>query len=315
MNRLMIALVSSSLLLAAIAPAASAAPEHHSPKPAYKVKVVKTRRGRVRRRVVTTSPAPPTTVKTTKVVYHRPPPRRVVRKKTVVVYEPAPPPVVVVEEKVVVARPAPRATTVVRSAPVVSTEPAWADEPLALGLRIGGASIEGDKVGLSHAENPGLGGVGVHLRTRFDDHWGLELSLDALGGSGEGFEQTTVPVMGALTYHLWPSSRIQPYGLAGAGVHFSQLDYLGGQFRSNTTELAGQVGAGLEIFLTEHLSLEGDIRGQSILKNLDSHAEVRQDCLEQVGAMSGFCDGIHAARPDDKLNMGVLFQAGINLYF
>lgn len=232
------------------------------------------------------------------------------------VWRPAPPPVVVYSSPapVVVSRPVVVSEpTVVREA---APEPAPYDpDPLALGVRVSGVSLSGEKVGLSHAENPTMGGLGAHLRTRFDDHLGLEIAVDLLGGSGSGFEQTTVPVMGSLTYHLFPGARIQPYALAGAGVHFTTLEYLDGKFDYHLTEFAGQAGGGLEVFLTKDLSIQGDLRAQTVFRNVDTHAEVRQDCLEAVGSMSGFCDGIHQADPGDKLELGMMFQAGLNFYF
>ena len=44
-------------------------------------------------------------------------------------------------------------------------------------------------------------------------------------------------------------------------------------------------------------------------------AQIRDDCLHNVGTMTGFCDGINRADPEDKLNVGVQFQLGANLYF
>ena len=121
--------------------------------------------------------------------------------------------------------------------------------------------------------------------------------------------------MASLTYHFFEKSRIQPYVLAGAGVHFTQMDYLEGRYAIDTVELAGQLGAGLEIFLTRDISLQADLRGQTIFKNLDEQAKIRDDCVTQIGDMSGFCDRIHGADPNDKMNLGLTFQVGANYYF
>lgn len=202
---------------------------------------------------------------------------------------------------------------VTRPAPVVRAEPE--EQRLAIGVRVTGAGVEGAKAGLSDEENGAMGGIGIQLRSRLDEHLGIELSIDALGTSGEDFEQQTIPIMASLTYHLFPESRLQPYALAGAGVQFTSLDYLGGQYAIETTELAGQIGAGLELFLTRDLSINADIRAQSVFKNLDSQAKIQEDCLQSIGGMSGFCDGIHEADPNDKINLGAQFSLGLNLHF
>ena len=223
-----------------------------------------------------------------------------------------PPAVVVVEEPV---------RTVVRR-----TEPARAiprsEAPshrtlTGIGLRVSGATVAGEKVGLSTAENPAMGGIGIQFRTRFGDRQalGIELAADIITGSGSNFEQRTIPVMASLTYNFFPTSRLQPYVLAGAGVHFTRLSYLGGQYDIDLTELAGQLGAGLEIFLTKNLAINADIRAQTIFKNLDTKEKIRTDCLHQVGGLTGFCDNIHSADPNDKVNLGVQLQAGVSWYF
>ncbi|PIE21005.1 MAG: hypothetical protein CSA66_00195 [Proteobacteria bacterium] len=236
------------------------------------------------------------------------------RRAPVVVVTPPPPPVVVVEP------PPPRRVVVRRSEPAVVARPAPAPEPeqrtlLGVNVRLSGASLEGEKVGLSSAENPTMGGAGVALKARFDESFGFELSVDGLGSDGEQVDQTTVPVMGSLTYHLFPNSRVQPYGLVGAGVHFTRLSYLDGRYNHDITEFAGQIGAGVEVFLTEHLAISADLRAQTVFKDLDTQAKIRTDCLNQVGSMTGFCDNIHDADPGDKVNLGVQFQAGATWYF
>lgn len=236
------------------------------------------------------------------------------RRRPVVVVTPAPPPVLIVEEppvRTIVRRPAEPARAVPR-------KKAREHRTLSgIGLRLSGATVEGEKVGLSTAENPAMGGIGVQFRTRFGERQslGLELAADVISGSGDNFDQRTIPVMASLTYHLLPNSRIQPYGIAGVGVHFTRLEYLDGQYNIDLTELAGQLGAGVEIFLTKNISINADIRAQTIFKNLDTQEKIRTDCLHQVGSLTGFCDNIHSADPEDKVNLGVQLQAGATWYF
>ena len=75
------------------------------------------------------------------------------------------------------------------------------------------------------------------------------------------------------------------------------------------------MGVGAELFITKWLSLAADLRFQTVFKNIDTQARIRQDCLRNVGEMTGFCNGIQSADPDDKLNVGLSFQLGANIYF
>lgn len=249
-------------------------------------------------------------------------------RRPVVVFAPVPvvpPPVVYVEPpppptRVIVRdRPAP---VVVQPAPTVIAEPPKKQEPetrdlLGVGVHVTGASLAGEKVGISTAENPAMGGLGLQLRGRFSDDLGLELSADFLEGSdAEGnLTQSTIPVMAALTWHILPNMRFQPYLLAGAGVHFTRLEYFGGDYNIDITELAGQLGGGLEVFITENLAVHADIRAQTVFKNLDTKEKIAQDCEHQVGSQTGFCDNIHFTDASDKVDLGFQLQAGVSWYF
>jgi len=189
------------------------------------------------------------------------------------------------------------------------------EQLLGVGLRASTSSLGGVKLGLDSSENPVMGGAGIILKAKLDRNWGLELSLDAMTGIGDDFSQTTVPVMGSITYNLLPESRIQPYVLAGLGANLTTLEYMDGKFRYNMAEFAGQVGAGLEIFLTPTLSIQGDLRAQTVIKNLETQSEIRDDCLTTVGSKTGFCSGINDATVNDKINLGVTAHVGANIYF
>ncbi len=252
--------------------------------------------------------------------------KRVVKK---VIYRPAPPTTVVVTEPapvvetivvtpqpqpVVVHTPAPTVTRRVRVAPRPRTFPRDS-ESISIGLRGSGLALEGTKLGVSSDENMVMGGAGAVLRGRFGKHFGAELTVDVVGGSNDQVAQMSVPVMAALTYHFLPHSRFQPYLAGGAGVHFTQLDYLGGTYRHELVEAAAQLGVGVELFLTDDISLTGDVRGTAVFKNIDSQAQVRQDCLSQIGGMSGFCDGLNTVNPNDKVDVGAQFHLGANIHF
>lgn len=248
----------------------------------------------------------------------------------VVVYEPVPRRVVVVREEPppVVVRQSPPPVVARAPAPVEAVEtyqappPAPAHKPyerdfLGVGLHIAGATVEGQKVGLSTAENPGMGGIGINLRGRFSESLGLELSADFLSGSADSgdLKQSTIPLMAGLTWHILPTSRLQPYLIAGLGVHFTRLEYFGGDYNIDLTELAGQLGGGIEFFLTENLALTADIRAMTVFKNLDTKEKIATDCVRTVGTQSGFCDNIHFTGAEDKVDLGVQLRAGVSWYF
>lgn len=237
----------------------------------------------------------------------------------IVYVEPPPPRTVIVRERVQEYR---EPEQVAEAPPAVIQQPARRKKQpgrdfLGLGLHASGATVEGQKVGISTAENPGMGGVGIHLRGRFSDSLGLELTADFLEGSDEDGDltQSMIPLMANVTWHLFPTKRIQPYLLGGVGVHFTRLEYFGGDYAIDVTELAGQLGAGLEVFITKHLAIHADIRAQTIFKNLDTEEKIAQDCERQVGNQTGFCDNIHFTNADDKVDIGVQLQAGVSWYF
>lgn len=242
----------------------------------------------------------------------------------VVVYEPAPRRVVVVREappeEYVARAPARKAPVeeVVAPAPAAVPEPSpYERDFLGVGVHFVGAAVEGEKVGLSTAENPSMAGAGVQIRGRFSDSFGLELSADFLGGSASSgdLEQTTVPLMAGLTWHPLPTSRLQPYAIAGVGVHLTRLSYFGGDYNIDLAELAGQLGGGLEFFITENIALNADIRAMTVFKNLDTKEKIATDCVRSVGNQSGFCDNIHFTGAEDKVDIGVQLRAGVLWYF
>lgn len=241
----------------------------------------------------------------------------------VIVYEPAPRRVVVVrEEPEVIVHEAPPTVAYAPVEPVetVSAPPAaspYARDFLGVGVHLMGATVEGQKLGLSSAENPGMAGVGVTLRGRFSDSLGLELSADFLSGSGDSGDltQSTIPLMAGITWHPMPTSRLQPYLIAGVGVHFTRLEYFGGDYNIDLTELAGQLGGGLEFFLTENIALSADLRAMTVFKNLDTKEKIATDCVRSVGTQSGFCDNIHFTGAEDKVDLGFQFKAGVSYYF
>lgn len=235
--------------------------------------------------------------------------RRYHRARPVVVLPPPPPPVII--------RPAP---VVVRPAPppvIVEVEPEPEDRfnYLSIGARVTGLGMEGHKLHLSDLENPVMGGAGVQLRSRFDDYFGIELAADFLGGSTEDFTQFQVPITLSVLFYPFPNSRIQPYLLAGGGVQFTQLDYFGGEFEYNLTEVVGQLGVGVDLWLTDRLALNADVRFLGAYKNLGSRAEISAACYASASSGSGICAGINSLDVNDRFNGGIQFLAGVSYAF
>ncbi len=253
-------------------------------------------------------------------IYTHARPRVYVAPRRAVIIREAPPVVVVrPPPRVIVRRPAP--VVVQRPAPVVVTRRharkrrAKRDKMyFGVGLRAGA------RLDLGSEEIMTLGGAGLTLNARFTRHWGLELSADFQAGEfenadGAPFSQLTVPVMAGVTYHFMPNSRFQPFVVAGAGVHFTSLDYLNGRYKYDLTEAVAQVGAGAELFVTRWLSLKADLRFQTVFHDIDQQARIRDDCLRSQGGMTGFCNGINTADPNDKVDLGLTFNLGANVYF
>lgn len=217
-----------------------------------------------------------------------PPPRRVVH-----VYSPPPPPPTYYVEE-----PARESSYV----------------PFGIGVRVGGAALEGHKLFLSDLENPAMGGVGISLRSRLDEHFGIELAADWMGGSNEDFFQSSIPITFGVLFYLFPESRFQPYGLAAIGVQFTELDYANGAFKYQLTEGIGALGVGVEIALSDHFKLNTDVRFLTVFRGLGSRVEV-QDACYGAGASPSLCSGVSSFDPEDRFNLGIQFLAAANYYF
>jgi opacity protein-like surface antigen len=189
---------------------------------------------------------------------------------------------------------------------------------LSIGLRFNGTSLDGQKLGLENVENPAMGGMGVQLRTKTSDKWGLELSADFLTGNDttKDYTQSTVPVMLSALYYPFPNSAIKPYALAGAGVHFTNLNYKSGMFEHHILELAGQLGGGVELQVGDSILLHADLRFLTVYKNLGSVNYVSEQCIQsKASGIKGFCNGLEALDTNDKFNIGAQFQAGVSFFF
>ncbi len=188
---------------------------------------------------------------------------------------------------------------------------------LGVGIRISGIALDGEKLSLDDFENPVMGGVGVHFRTKLTRRWGLELSFDYLRRDGDQsrYVQETMPLMLSGMFHVFPDSPIDLYALAGVGVHFTNLSYAEGLFEHHALEFAGQLGAGVQVRFGDHFAIYADVRFVTVYKNLGSVDRVANDCLSSRAGATGFCGGLNNLDPTDKWNIGAQFQAGATYYF
>ena len=187
--------------------------------------------------------------------------------------------------------------------------------PLSVGLRLSGVGMEGHTLFLSDFENPAMAGLGAHLRTQIADGLSLQLSADALIGQKKSYTQIQIPIALSVLYHFLPHSRLQPYLLAGTGIQMTQLRYLDGAFKHNFNEALGQVGAGLELWLTKKLSFGTDVRLLGFYKDLGSRSEIASSCEGSAASQSGFCSKISSIDTNDHFNGGIQFMAGFSYRF
>ncbi len=179
-----------------------------------------------------------------------------------------------------------------------------------LGVRVSGIRVDGQKLNLDTVENATMGGVGLQVRGALDPHWALEASVDWLFADGTTMQQTTVPLMLSAVYTFIPDGPFRPYGLFGAGLHLTALEYANG-FRHDMVELAAQAGVGLDLRLAQSFGLQFDLRFLGVYKNLDAEYEIYSDCLMTLGG-NPFCSGVST---EDKFNLGTQFMVGANWFF
>jgi len=202
--------------------------------------------------------------------------------------------------------------------------------PFGFGARYTGTGLKDPKVNLQKdIENPMLNGFGLHFRNRTSRDWSWELSVDFLTASktGDGtvtigadssavakpndFKQTTVPIMLSGLYHILDNSRIDPYLLAGIGLQHTTLAFADSAFESRTWEFVGQLGGGLQVWLSRSFAIHADLRFLGVLQNLGSDTDLKSECKS-----SGYCAGSSLTPdPSEKFNIGYQFQLGGTFYW
>ncbi len=233
--------------------------------------------------------------------------RRRVRRRRVIVH---PVRTEVIHERRVAYVPARRRRAPIYAAPHREKTGYWRDRGLlGIGLRMNGVATTGQKLTLSTLENPAMWGPGLTFTGRVAPRWDLEFGLDYLIGAREDYRQRTVPLTLTGMFLFFPDSRVTPYALFGGGVHFTQLSYGEGAFVQDITEFGAHAGGGVKIRLGHTFALTADVRANLVYANLGDGDSITRDCR-----LAGVCR-VGYRPPDDKINLGVTFQAGGVFYF
>ena len=133
--------------------------------------------------------------------------------------------------------------------------PAGADE-WAVGVR-----AQAEKVASSDdGSDPGvdLGGAELLVRWRFWPHWGLEVALGSVRGSGPGYDRRSDAIIVTGALHLTPGHPWDAYLFLGIGGATDHITAGGGEREFKETEL--RLGAGLE-WRWEHVGLGAELAG------------------------------------------------------
>lgn len=114
---------------------------------------------------------------------------------------------------------------------------------------------------------------GLQARMRVLPFLGIEGSVDYHQSefANGTMEVRTYPVMVSGLLYFFPNPVISPYLLAGVGWHFQDIEFQTGTDRS--TQFGGQAGAGFDIPLGSHTTLDLDVR--YIFLNFDDEVDIQ----------------------------------------
>ncbi len=234
------------------------------------------------------------------------PPAQAPRRAPTVTYQPAPssgpPPVVVYQPPppVMGARP--------EAPPPYEYEPPPPHRPLTPPQEWGvNLHLEGAMLGSGTRNDAGMGGLGAGLRFKPSRHFGLETTLDFVGGHGYAGDlrnETALSFNGLI--FLNPQDRFQVYLLGGFGWAWAHSrndpsDPTQSAFDANYAYFGGQAGVGLELRVTRVLAFNVDFRG-FIRSRTDALAQTQPEFTSTTGQQT-------------NTSGGGLLTAGMTLYF
>jgi opacity protein-like surface antigen len=190
---------------------------------------------------------------------------RVRRQPTVVVVQaqPAPPPrrVVIVRQPVA---PPPTTIVTVQAAPV-QPQPTYVAHQVTTVRTNGTVALHAETGGLFGADAQ-MGGVGGSIRFRPQPRFAAEIGLGVYAGTdanGQDRVETPLTLNGMVFFN--ETGRVQPYLMAGVGVSRAHTQGLntntGSSAERELFHIGGQVGAGLELRLSDNIAINGDVRG------------------------------------------------------
>jgi len=101
---------------------------------------------------------------------------------------------------------------------------------------------------------------GAQLRVHPSHYVAVEASADYRREEFDGGTKThTYPVQGSLLIYPIGTTRLAPFILGGGGWYFTSVDGPGG-FSDTQHRFGGHVGGGLQLFITDHISVDSTYR-------------------------------------------------------
>ena len=101
---------------------------------------------------------------------------------------------------------------------------------------------------------------GAQVRVHPSHYFAVEGSADYRREEFAGGTKThTFPVQGSLLIYPIGTTRLAPFILGGGGWYFTSIDGPGG-FSDTQHRFGGHVGGGLQLFITDHISIDSTYR-------------------------------------------------------
>jgi|LNFM01.1.fsa_nt_gb opacity protein-like surface antigen len=101
---------------------------------------------------------------------------------------------------------------------------------------------------------------GAQVRVHPSHYFAVEGSADYRREEFDGGTKThTFPVQGSLLIYPIGTTRLAPFILGGGGWYFTSIDGPGG-FSDTQHRFGGHVGGGLQLFITNHISIDSTYR-------------------------------------------------------